>query len=968
MIAMEKDFFCEKQIVTGILAHVDAGKTTLTESMLYVSGTIRNFGKVDRGDAFLDNHELERLRGITIFSKQAGLTWENTHITILDTPGHVDFSAETERTLSVLDYAILVVSGPEGVQGHTRTLWELLERYDIPVFIFVNKMDRPETDRLRLMEELKTRLDGACVDFTDVGAGRITEAGADRSGETAACMEEIAACDEEAMNEFFDTGRVSDERISRMIWERKLFPCYFGSALKVAGIEEFLDGFSSFTIRKSYPTEFGARVYKITRDAQGARLTHMKITGGTLCARQVLQGGSGAERAAGSGTGAGAGSGTGAGSGGSLDNSWEEKVTQIRIYNGEKYEAVQEAAAGEVCAVTGLTHTYSGEGFGFEAEAAAPLLKPVLSRQILLPEGTDIGAFLPKLRMLQEEQPDLGIVWDERLQEIRAQVMGEVQIEILQSLIVERFGVNVDFGPPSILYKETITEPVEGVGHFEPLRHYAEVHLLMEPLPPGSGLVFAADCSEDLLDRNWQRLILTHLGERTHRGVLTGAPITDIKITVIAGRANPKHTSGGDFRQATYRAVRQGLMETECRVLEPYYDFRLEIPAESVGRAMTDIEQMNGHFDAPVIEEETAVLTGYAPVACMQDYKQEVGAYTKGFGRLSFSLRGYDACHNEEDVIVESGYDPEADTYQTPDSVFCANGAGYIVPWYEVKEYMHVESPLMTEMTTPEETMETAKRQSRSASGRFLGTEEVDAILAQASQANRGAKRSGKSGVVKLSRGKPVEAVQRDFRSEKSADGTEGHKGSKGSKEPKEQYLIVDGYNVIHAWDELEKLMMENLDAARVRLMDELCNYQGMRQMNLIVVFDAYRVENHQTEISDYHNIHVVFTKEAETADQYIEKFAHTNAKKYDVTVATSDGLEQIIIRGEGCKLLSSRELISELQEVHEEARSALGNASSSGAGGAMQQAVERALKEDKAAARKESAATEEAAAQKDKK
>ncbi len=917
---MDKENFLNKKIVTGILAHVDAGKTTLTESMLYVSGAIRTLGKVDRGDAFLDNHELERMRGITIFSKQAGLTWKDTHITILDTPGHVDFSAETERTLSVLDYAILVVSGPEGVQGHTRTLWELLERYDIPVFIFVNKMDRPETDRVRLMEELKTRLDGVCVDFTDAGS--------------ASCQEEIASCDEAAMNEFFEAGRVSDERICRMIWERKLFPCYFGSALKVTGIEEFLDGFCKYTIRKSYPAEFGARVYKITRDAQGARLTHMKITGGTLSARQVLRGGT--QRGNGP-----------AEHDAALDNTWEEKVTQIRIYNGEKFEAVQEVPAGEVCAVTGLTHTYAGEGFGFEAEAAAPLLEPVLSRQILLPEGTDVGAFLPKLRMLQEEQPDLGIVWDERTQEIRAQVMGEVQIEILQSLIAERFGVNVEFGPPRILYKETITEPVEGVGHFEPLRHYAEVHLLMEPLPPGSGLVFAADCSEDLLDRNWQRLILTHLGERTHRGVLTGASITDIKISVIAGRANPKHTSGGDFRQATYRAVRQGLMETECRVLEPYYDFRLEVPAESVGRAMTDIEQMNGHFDAPVIEGENAVLTGYAPVACMQDYKQEVGAYTKGFGRLSFSLRGYDACHNEEEVIAESGYDPEADPYQTPDSVFCANGAGYIVPWYEVKDYMHVESPLTAEMTTPEETMEAAKRQSRSASGRFLGTEEVDAILAQASQANRGAKRSGKSGAVKLSRGKPVEAVQRDFRGGRSRDGADGHRGSNGLKEPKESYLIVDGYNVIHAWDELEQLMMENLDAARVRLMDELCNYQGMRQVNVIVVFDAYRVENHETEVSDYHNIHVVFTKEAETADQYIEKFAHSHAKEYDVTVATSDGLEQVIIRGEGCRLLSSRDLIDEMHQVRREAREAYAETPSAGGSGTMQRAMEEALKRE---------------------
>ncbi len=932
--AMEKGFFCDKQIVAGILAHVDAGKTTLTESMLYTAGEIRSPGRVDRGDAFLDTHALERARGITIFSKQTCLAWKDLRITILDTPGHVDFSAETERTLSVLDYAILVISGPDGVQGHTRTLWELLGRYDIPTFLFVNKMDRPEADRGRLMAELKDRLDGACVDFTDPGS--------------ASCQEETASCGEEAMEAYFKEGRVPDALIGRMIWERDLFPCFFGSALKVTGIMEFLDGLAAFTIRKTYPGAFGARVYKITRDPQGTRLTHMKITGGSLRAREVLRGGrrgmdaadptGGQAAAPGKGPAAADGSGRAAKSD-FLDTAWEEKVTQIRIYNGEKYEAVQEAHAGEVCAVTGLSHTYAGEGFGFESESAAPVLEPVLSRQILLPEGTDAGSMLPNLRMLGEEMPELAIVWDERLQEIRAQVMGEVQIEILRSLIAERFGVETDFGPPRILYKETILEPVEGVGHFEPLRHYAEVHLLMEPLPPGSGLVFAADCSEDLLDRNWQRLILTHLGERTHRGVLTGSPITDMRITVIAGRASPKHTSGGDFRQATYRAVRQGLMEAACCLLEPYYNFCLEIPPDSLGRAMTDIGQMNGRFDAPVIEGESAVLTGYAPVSCMQDYKQEVGAYTKGFGRLSFTLRGYEACHNGEEVIAASGYDPEADIWQTPDSVFCANGAGYIVPWNEVKAYMHVESPLTAEHTTPEEVTLAAKRQARSVSGRWIGTEEVDAILAQATQANRGEKGSGKSGVVKHNRAKTAYGASEPYRGAAEAVRKDFRKA-----EPKEAYLVVDGYNVIHAWAELEKLMRDNLDAARVRLMDELCSYQGMRQMNVIVVFDAYRVENHQTEVSDYHNIHVVFTKEAETADQYIEKFAHTNAKKYDVTVATSDGLEQVIIRGEGCRLLSSRDLIAEMLAARREALEAYGGASRSGIGGEMQRAVEGAV------------------------
>ncbi|MCC8142377.1 MAG: TetM/TetW/TetO/TetS family tetracycline resistance ribosomal protection protein [Lachnospiraceae bacterium] len=887
----------QKHIVAGILAHVDAGKTTLTESLLYTSGTIRTAGRVDNGDAFLDTHALERARGITIFSKQAEMTWGNMRLTLLDTPGHVDFSAETERTLGVLDYAVLVISGADGVQGHTKTLWELLKRYNIPAFLFVNKMDQPGTDRERLMAALKEGLDGSCVDFSDVSS--------------AVCQEEIAACDEEAMETFFTSGRVPDERIRHMIWKRELFPCFFGSALKGSGIAEFLDGLDQYTIQKVYPDEFGARVYKITRDPKGVRLTHLKITGGSLKVRDTL---------------------------------FEEKVSQIRIYNGEKFDAPQEVPAGEVCAVAGPKRTYPGQGFGFESEGAAPVLEPVLSRQILLPEETDAGSMLPKLRMLEEEQPELALIWDERLQEIRVQVMGEVQIEILQSLIEERFGVRVDFGPPHILYKETIAEPVEGVGHFEPLRHYAEVHLLLEPLPPGSGLVFAADCSEDVLDKNWQRLILTHLEERTHRGVLTGSPVTDLKITVIAGRAHPKHTVGGDFRQATYRAVRQGLMETESRLLEPYYNFRLEIPESAVGRAMTDIEQMNGHFDPPVTEGDHTVLTGYAPVSCMQDYKREVSAYTKGFGRLSFSLRGYEACHNEDEVIAARGYDPEADTYHTPDSVFCANGSGYIVPWDEVKDCMHVESPLTSEHLSLEEEAEAAKVKTRSVSERWLGTEEVDAILAQATQANRGEKGSGRSGVVKLSRGgkdesagdpgrqKSIEAVTRTF----------------GTDKPREEYLLVDGYNVIYAWEELAELAGDNMDAARGKLLDELCNYQGIRGMNLIAVFDAYRVKDHQTEALNYHNIHVVFTKEAETADQYIEKFAHTHAKHSDVTVATSDGLEQIIIRGEGCRLLSARDLIYEIKKLKKELAEEYKDPAPMGGSGEMLLAVEEALKEKK--------------------
>ncbi|MCD8365107.1 MAG: TetM/TetW/TetO/TetS family tetracycline resistance ribosomal protection protein [Clostridiales bacterium] len=884
-----------KKITTGIVAHVDAGKTTLSESLLYTAGAIRKPGRVDTKDAFLDTYELERSRGITIFSKQARFSWEDVQITLVDTPGHVDFSAEMERTLRVLDYAILVISASDGVQGHTLTLWDLLDRYNVPVFLFVNKMDQPGTDREKLMAELKARLDASCVDFTDPASEQ--------------SLEDIAACDEETMETYFETGGVRDDQIRRLVRERCLFPCYFGSALKMMGVKLFLQGFVRYTSEIMYPDAFGARVYKISRDTQGNRLTHMKITGGALHPKEILT---------------------------NLrpdtvrnGDIWEEKADQIRVYSGQKYELLQEARAGEICAVTGLTRTYPGQGLGFESEAGAPILEPVLSRQICLPDGVGAGTMLPKLRLLEEELPELHIVWNERLQEIQAQVMGDVQIEVMSSLIRERFGVPVTFGPVHIVYRETIMNPVEGVGHFEPLRHYAEVHLLMEPLPAGSGLLFAADCSEDSLDRNWQRLILQHLGEKTHRGVLTGSAITDMKITVIAGRAHPKHTEGGDFREATYRAVRQGLMEAESVLLEPFYDFRLEIPERSVGRAMTDIDKMSGRCEPPATDGENCILTGYAPVATMQDYRQEVSAYTGGFGRLTLSLRGYEICHNSDEITAAVGYDPTADPLNPPDSVFCSHGSGVIVPWHEVKEQMHVESPLTQKNAPGLQTGDVPRRVTESAEEQWLGTEEIDAILEKTYHANRGKKISSGKGVRKITRREPaVEAVKRTFRRE----------------EPKEEYLLVDGYNIIFAWDDLRELAEKNMDAARGKLLDELCNYQGMRGMQLIVVFDAYRVAGHQTEILDYHNIHVVYTKEAETTDQYIEKFAHENARNYQVTVATSDGLEQIIIRGEGCRLLSAGDLYAETEQVKQALRSGYTEIAVSRGNGAFRKAVEAAV------------------------
>lgn len=881
----------QKKITTGIVAHVDAGKTTLSESLLYKAGSIRKPGRVDTKDAFLDTYDLECARGITIFSKQARLVWEDTQIILVDTPGHVDFSAEMERTLSVLDYAILVVSGADGVQGHTLTLWELLERYGVPVFIFVNKMDQPGTDQEALMSELKSCLDSSCVDFTDLTSQQ--------------SQEDIAACDEETMDMYFATGGIPDGQIQKLIRERRLFPCFFGSALKITGVKEFLNGFVRYAAGKIYPPEFGARVYKITRDMQGNRLTHMKITGGVLRPKTILTYFRSDTGAAIDRDKAGKPEPVPTNRRPAADQKQafrEEKVDQIRAYHGDKFELLQEACAGEICAVTGLTGTWPGQGLGFESEAGVSVSEPVLSRRICLPAGTDAATMLPKLRMLEEELPEMHIVWDERLQEMQAQVMGEVQTEVLISLIEEHFGVLVRFGPAHIVYRETIAAPAEGVGHFEPLRHYAEVHLLMEPLPAGSGLIFAADCSEDLLDKNWQRLILQHLGERSHRGVLTGSAITDMKITVIAGRAHPKHTEGGDFREATYRAVRQGLMEAESVLLEPFYDFRLEIPDQAVGRAMTDIEKMCGYCEPPMTGGDRCVLTGYAPVETMQGYRQEVSAYTRGFGRLYLSLRGYESCHNPDEVIAAADYDPEADPFHSPDSVFCSHGSGVIVPWNEVKEHMHAASPLAQNVSSDVQMSAAPRRPEKSSEEEWLGTDEIDEILEKTYHANREKRPASRKGVRRLSRSETAEPVRRSFKRE----------------EPKEEFLLVDGYNIIFAWDDLKELAKENMEAARGKLLDELCNYQGMRGMHLMVVFDAYRVPGHQTEILDYQNIHVVYTKEAETADQYIEKFAHENVKNYRVTVATSDGLEQIIIRGEGCRLLSARDLEDEVKQTRQ--------------------------------------------------
>lgn len=883
-----------KQLTLGILAHVDAGKTTLSEALLFTAGAIRKAGRVDKKDAFLDNYELERERGITIFSKQAVFSYEDLRITLLDTPGHVDFSTEMERTLQVLDAAVLLISAADGVQSHTRTLWKLLESYQVPVFLFVNKMDQPGADQEKILAGIQNQLSGNCVDFTPlVGAAATESKGAALEADMQEAMEAVAICDEELLNSFLTDGRISQGQLREKIAERKVFPCLFGSALRLQGIEALLSAIAAYAPEKTYPEAFGARVFKVTRDSQGSRLTHMKITGGTLKAKMEL----------------------------TCAEDKTEKVNQIRVYSGERFEAVNEAAAGSVCAVTGLLGTMAGQGLGMEKNLESPFLTPVLSYCLLLPEGTDPMAVMPKLKELEEEDPALSFTWEEELKEIHVHVMGEVQMEILKVLIRERFGLEIAFGKGRIVYKETIADTVEGVGHFEPLRHYAEVHLLLEPGEPGSGLQFEADCSEDILARNWQRLILTHLEEKQHRGVLTGSVITDMKITLVSGRAHQKHTEGGDFRKATYRAVRQGLMEAMSVLLEPYYEFRLEIPEEMTGRAMTDMEKLFADFTLAERAEGRCVLTGCAPVETMRDYQKEVYAYTRGQGSLTVRLKGYMPCHNADEVIEERHYDPEADLRNPAGSVFCSHGAGFVVPWNQVKEYMHVESCFAGDRKAIEESAfqeelekrkEAARKreENRSASGGeyFLGTDEIDAILQQATGAGRGLE-------------KKKEGWQRQSRSTETRQAaTRVYQG----QPKKEEYLLVDGYNVIFAWEELSALSKVTLDGARGRLLDILCDYQAMKGCRLIVVFDAYRLKGHPEEAYAYHNIYVVYTKEAETADRYIERFAHDNSKKYQITVATSDGLEQIIIRGEGCRLLSSRDLQADVERQKEQTRGIL--------------------------------------------
>lgn len=873
----------EKQITMGILAHVDAGKTTLSEGILYTCKAIRKLGRVDHQDAFLDTNTLERNRGITIFSKQAECTLGEFGMTFLDTPGHVDFSAEMERTLQVLDYAILVISGADGVQGHTETLWRLLSRYQIPVFLFINKMDQPGTDREALLAEVKEKLDANCVEFST-----------DQTDEE--WKEQVAVCDEQVMEAYLEGEEISREQIRQMIRERKLFPCYFGSALKMTGVEEFLDDLKLRIRETSYPETFGAKIYKITRDNQGERLTHMKITGGTLKVKSVLSNGRPGE--------------TG-------ESIWQEKVNQIRIYSGEKYTMVSEVKAGTVCAVTGLTATYPGQGLGSEQASDMPVLEPVLSYRIGLPTEVNVHQALLQLRQLEEEEPLLHIVWNETLGEIYAQVMGEVQIEILKSLIKERFGMAVTFDEGNIVYKETILEPVEGVGHFEPLRHYAEVHLLLEPGETGSGLIFAADCSEDVLDRNWQRLILTHLEEREHKGVLIGAPITDMKITLLTGRAHIKHTEGGDFRQATYRAVRQGLRKAKSQLLEPYYEFRLEVPSEQVGRSMTDIQKMLGEFDPPKTEGEMTVLTGSAPVVTMRDYQKEVISYTSGRGRLSCTLKGYYPCHNQEEIVEAVGYDPEADLENPTGSVFCAHGAGVVVNWDQVEDYMHVESgwnaPAGQE-TKPEKPV-TAKNWKEENEKYWATEKELEEIFERTYGPMRKLGEEAPAGRSvkgwKKSRRDPLEGYGKstsDYKQKKTPDG-------------EKEYLLVDGYNIIFAWEDLKELAASNIDGAREKLMDILCNYQGFKKCTLILVFDAYKVKGNPGSVETYHNIHVVYTKEAETADQYIEKTVHEIGRKYRVTVATSDQLEQVIILGQGGRRMSARELLEDVIEVRQQIR-----------------------------------------------
>lgn len=843
-----------KRLVMGILAHVDSGKTTLSEAMLYRTGEIRRLGRVDHGDAFLDTDVQERERGITIFSKQAELRLRHLEITLLDTPGHVDFSAETERTLQVLDAAVLVVSATDGVQSHTETLWKLLERYGIPVFLFINKIDLAGADVARVRAQLKARLSENCVFLEEaISAETVCEE----------LAEELALCDETLMELFLQgkkgDGPAYDAALCAAVSSRRVFPCLSGSALKCEGVEELLSALERWAPAPQYPEEFSARVYKISQDEQGARLTHMKITGGSLKVRAGL-------------------------TGQDADGDWSEKVSQLRVYSGSRYRAVEEVPAGTVCAVLGLTRTFPGQGLGAEKTGLAPVLEPVLTYRVEPAENVDIPTALGVLRRLEQEEPQLHVVWNETLGEIHVQLMGEVQLEVLGRLLELR-GLPVRFGQGSILYRETIARPVEGIGHYEPLRHYAEVHLLLEPGEPGSGLQFATACREDDLDKNWQRLILTHLREKTHLGVLTGAPITDLKITLLAGRAHPKHTEGGDFRQATYRAVRQGLRSTESVLLEPWYAFRLEVPAENVGRALTDLERLGAQTQAPQPQGQTTLLAGSAPVASLRDYSAQVLGYTRGRGRLVCTPQGYRPCHNAEEVIAAAAYRPDADTENTADSVFCAHGAGFNVKWNEVRRYMHVDTGWGKRAVQP---LETARAPVSAAAARYRGTLEEDKELLAIFERTYGPIR------------RKAETFFRPVQPALKAEAAPPPLPQSGD------YLLVDGYNILFAWEDLHALAQENLEAARHRLMDILCNYHGWHGGELILVFDAYRVKGSPGSVEEYHGIHVVYTKEAETADMYIEKTTHQLGRSNRVRVATSDGLEQLIILGHGALRLSA--------------------------------------------------------------
>lgn len=871
----------QKHICTALLAHVDAGKTTLAEAILYLTGGIRKLGRVDHQDAFLDNFAMERARGITIFSKQAEVMLDDMEMTLIDTPGHVDFSAEMERTLQILDYAVLLISGADGVQSHVETLWRLLKKYEIPTFLFINKMDQQGTDRTSLLLELQKKLDEHCIDFSAAEDPLM-------DGETA---EAIALCEESLLEQYLETGEIRKEDAARMIARRKIFPCYFGSALKLQGVQELLDALREYSVQKEYPEKFAARVYKISRDEQGNRLTHMKIMGGSLKVKAVLRGGDG-------------------------DEAWEEKVNQIRVCSGSSFRAVNEAQAGMVCAVTGLNHTKAGEGLGTECGVHLPVLEPVLSYQIRIPEDCDVHQTYRKFLQLEEEEPELHITWNKELGEIYAQLMGEVQTEVLKNMISERFGIAVEFGAGNIVYKETIKEPVIGIGHFEPLRHYAEVHLLMEPGEPGSGLQFETVCSEDVLDRNWQRLILTHLAEKQHIGVLTGSEITDMKITLIAGRAHLKHTEGGDFRQATYRALRQGLRSAACTLLEPVYEFRIELPLECAGRAMTDIQKMHGSFSPMEIEGENAVLKGTAPVVTMRGYQTELISYTKGKGRMTCSVSSYQPCHNAEEVIEARGYDPEGDLENPTGSVFCAHGAGFVVDWDLVPEYAHLDTSgvigqkknddyqdIVENEYEPRTDVPAGPTSRYDRSNLTITNDELEEIFTR----TYGPIKREKSGWKKSRRVGYSESRELTAPAKK--------------QEVRDEYLLVDGYNIIFSWEELNELAKVNVESARTKLMDILSNYQGYKKMNLILVFDAYRVEGGQGSVQKYHNIYIVYTKEAETADQYIEKTVHAIGRKYNVTVATSDALEQVIILGQGGRRMSAHDLEEEITAMRREIR-----------------------------------------------